>query len=121
MTTTPVKCAYTGAIGGLTNTYTSQNTKHKKGFNVNILHVQEQFVNFIIEHRSVNLNKTLYNVPTELDDYPTLSSIISFHANVKIQYVDMTSHHKQEQEHRLRHSHTTNSTHMWVTHLIVDI
>ena len=38
---TPVKCAYTGPIGGLTNTYTSQNTKHKKGFNVNILHAQE--------------------------------------------------------------------------------
>ena len=49
-TTTPVKCVYTGPIGGLTNTYTSQNTKHKKGFNVNILHTQEQFVNFINKH-----------------------------------------------------------------------
>ena len=47
MTTTTVKCVYIGPIGGLTNTYTSQNTKHKKGFNVNILHAQEQFVNFI--------------------------------------------------------------------------
>ena len=48
--TTTVKCAYTGAIGGLTNTYTNQNTKHKKGFNVNILCMQEQFLNFIIKH-----------------------------------------------------------------------
>ena len=32
-----VKCPYTGPIGWLTNTYTSQNTLHKKGFNVNIL------------------------------------------------------------------------------------
>ena len=59
--------------------------------------------------------------PTELEDYPTLSSIISSHANVEIQYVDMTAPHKQEQEHRVRHSHTTHSTHMWVTHLIVEI
>ena len=56
--------------------------------------------------------------PTELDDYPTLSSI-SFHANVEIHYVDITAPHKQE--HRLRHSHTTHSTQMWVTHLIVQI
>ena len=62
-TTTQVKCEYTGPIGALTNTYASQNTKHKKGFNVNILHMQEQFVNFIIKHQSVNLNKTLYYVP----------------------------------------------------------
>ena len=34
----PVKCPYTGPIGWLTNTYTSQNTLHKKGFNVNILY-----------------------------------------------------------------------------------
>ena len=59
--------------------------------------------------------------PTELDDYPTLSSIISFCPSVKIQYVDMTAPHKQEQEDRVRHSHTTHNTWMWVTHLIVDI
>ena len=59
--------------------------------------------------------------PTELDDYPTLSSIISFCANVEIQYLDMTAHHKQEQEHRLRHRQTSHSTHMWVTHLVVEI
>ena len=59
--------------------------------------------------------------PTELDNYATLSSIISFHVNVKIQYVDVTAPHKQEQEHRLRHSHTTHSTQMWVTHLLVEI
>ena len=63
MTITPVKCAHTGPIGGLTNTYTSQDTKTKKGFNVNILCMQEHFVNFIIKHQSVNLNKTLYYVP----------------------------------------------------------
>ena len=34
--------------------------------------------------------------PTELDDYPALSSLISFHADVKIQYVDMTAPHNQE-------------------------
>ena len=51
---TPVKCAYTGPIGGLRNTYTSQNTKHKKGFNVNILHTQEQFVNFIVNTKVLN-------------------------------------------------------------------
>ena len=39
--------------------------------------------------------------PTELDDYPTLSSSISFHSNLRIHYVDMTTPHKQEQEHRL--------------------
>ena len=33
-----VKCSYTGQIVWLTNTYTSQNTLHTKGFNVNILH-----------------------------------------------------------------------------------
>ena len=59
--------------------------------------------------------------PTELDDYPTLSSILSFCANLKIQYVDMTAPNKQEQEHRLRHSHTTHSAQMWITHLIVEI
>ena len=59
--------------------------------------------------------------PTELDDYPTLSPIISFHVDLKIQYVDMTAPHKQEQEQRLRHSHTTHSTQMWVTHLTVEI
>ena len=53
--------------------------------------------------------------------YPTLLWNISFHANVKIQYMDMIAPHKQEQEHRLRHSHTTHSTHMWVSHLIVEI
>ena len=58
---------------------------------------------------------------TELDDYPTLSSIISFHANLKIQYMDMTDPHNQEEEHRLRHNHITHSTQMWVTHLIVEI
>ena len=36
--------------------------------------------------------------PTELDDYPTLSSIISFCADLEIQYVDMTAPHKQEKE-----------------------
>ena len=40
VTNTPVKCVYTRPIGGLTNTYTSQNTKQKKGFNVNILHTR---------------------------------------------------------------------------------
>ena len=50
--------------------------------------------------------------PTKLDDYPTLSSIISFHANGEIQYMDMTAPHKQEQEHRLKHSHTNYSTHV---------
>ena len=55
--------------------------------------------------------------PTELDDYHTLSSIISFHASIKIQYVDMTAPHKQE--YRLRHSHTTHSTQMWVTQVIL--
>ena len=59
--------------------------------------------------------------PADFDDYPTLSSIISYHVDVKIQYVGMTAPHKQEQEHRLRHSHTTHSIHMWVTHLIVEI
>ena len=44
---TQVKCVYTGPIGGLKNTYISQNAKHKKGFNVNILHAQEQFVTSI--------------------------------------------------------------------------
>ena len=63
MTTTPVKCAYTGPIGGLTNTYTSHNTEHKKGFNSNILYTQEQFVKFTIKHQNVNLNMTLYYVP----------------------------------------------------------
>ena len=47
MTNTPAKCVYIGPIDGLTNTYTNQNTKHKMGFNVNILCAQEQIVNFI--------------------------------------------------------------------------
>ena len=59
--------------------------------------------------------------PTELDDYPTSSSIISFCVDLKIQYMDRTAPHKQEQEHRIRHSHTTHSTQMCVTHLIVEI
>ena len=63
MIITQGKSVYTGPIGGLIKTYTSQHTKHKKGFNVNILHMQEQFMNFIIKHQSVNLNKTLYDVP----------------------------------------------------------
>ena len=50
--------------------------------------------------------------PTELDDYPTLSSNISFHSNLRIHYMDMTALHKQEQEHRLRHSHATHCTQM---------
>ena len=36
--TSAVKCTYTGPIEELTNTNTCQNTKHKKGFNINILH-----------------------------------------------------------------------------------
>ena len=60
-----VRCAYTGPIGGLTNTYTSQNTKHKKGFNVNILHTQETNCKFYKETPKCNFNmeKTLYYVP----------------------------------------------------------
>ena len=56
--------------------------------------------------------------PTELDDCPTLSSNISFHSDLRIHYVDMTAPHKQEWEHRLRHSHTTHYTEMWVTQLL---
>ena len=52
--------------------------------------------------------------PTELDDYPTLPSIISFFSDPEIQYVDMTAPYKEEREHRLRHSHTTYHTYMWV-------
>ena len=59
--------------------------------------------------------------PSELDDYPTLSSNISFHCDLRIHYVDKTAPHKQEEEHRLRHSHTTHWTKMWITYLIVEI
>ena len=57
--------------------------------------------------------------PTKLDGYPTFSSNISFHTNLKIHYMDMTD--PQKQEHRLMHSHTTHSNQIWVTHLIVEI
>ena len=40
-----VKCVYTGPVGELTNINTGQNTKHKKEFNVNILHAQRQINN----------------------------------------------------------------------------
>ena len=53
--------------------------------------------------------------------HPTLSSIISCCSDFKIQYVDLTASHKQEQEHRLRLRHTTHDTCMWVSHLIVEI
>ena len=46
VTMTPVKCAYTGPIGELTNTYTSQYTKHKNGYNINILCAQETHCEF---------------------------------------------------------------------------
>ena len=59
--------------------------------------------------------------PTELDDYPTLSSSISFTLILKSITVDMTVPHKQEQEHRLRHIHTTHCIQMWVPHFIVEI
>ena len=48
---------------------------------------------------------------------PTLSSNISFHTNIEIHYVDITAPFKQEKKHRLRHSHTTHITHMWVSSL----
>ena len=53
--------------------------------------------------------------------FPTLSSNIFFHSNVEIHYVDMTAPHKQDQEHRLRHSHTTHNIHMCVSHFIVEV
>ena len=88
-TMTPIQCPYAEPIGGLTNTYTSQNTTHKKGFNVNILCAQETNCEFYKETLKCNFNmkKTLYS---ELDDYPTLLSNISFHSNLRIHYVDVT-------------------------------
>ena len=53
---TPVKCVNTGPISELTNTYTSQNTKHKKGFNVNILHTQETNCEFYKETLKYNFS-----------------------------------------------------------------
>ena len=114
--TSPVKCVYTGPIGELTNINTSQNTKHKKDLML-IYCVQEKQIG--------NANFIWINIvlcsQLNLMIYPTLSSIISFHSNLKIRYVDMTSPHKQEQEHRLSHSHTIHSTCMWISHLIVEI
>ena len=120
---TPVKCAYTRPIGGLTKTYTSQNTKHKKGFNVNILCAQEtncKFYKWTMKCK-FNVKETLYYVAnwtcwlshTVIQDF--------FHSDLTIYYMDMTAPHKQEQEHRLRYSHTTHCIQMWVPHLIVEI
>ena len=74
---TPVKCVYTEPTGRLTNTYTSQNTKHKKGFNVNILHAQETNCEFYNEMQKCNFNmeKTLYYVP----NWTSLSHIVIQH------------------------------------------
>ena len=70
---------------------------------------------------SLIIEKTLYNVP----NWPWWLSytVIQhfFHSDLTTYYLDMTSPNKQEQEHRLRHSHTTHCIQMWVTHLIVDI
>ena len=38
------------------------------------------------------------------------------HSNLMIPYVDMTVLHKQDQEHRPRHSHATCCTQIWVIH-----
>ena len=43
-TTSAVKHAHTRPIGALTNTIISQNTKHKKGFNINILCTQNKWL-----------------------------------------------------------------------------
>ena len=59
--------------------------------------------------------------PTELGDYPTLSSNISFILILQSIMSIWLLPLKQEQEHRLRHSHTTHCIQMWVTHLIVEI
>ena len=77
-------------------------------------------MNFIRKHQSVILiwKRHCSMFPTELDDYPALSSNISFCSDLEIHYVDMTVPHKQEQEHRLRHNHTTHCTQMWVTQLL---
>ena len=42
--TSAVKHAYTRPVWVLTNTITSQNTKHEKGFNINILHAQNKWL-----------------------------------------------------------------------------
>ena len=118
-----MKCAYTGPIDGLTNTCTSQNTVHKKRFNVNILCTQEINGEFIIENWNVyfNIEKTLYYVPkwTWWLSHTVIQHF--FHSYLTIHYMDMTAPHKQNQEHRLRHSHTTHCIQMWVTHLRIEI
>ena len=112
--TSAVKCAYTGPIGKLTNTNTSQNTKHKKGFNIHILCMKSDWFKLnMSEHCIMSQRNFMIS--------PTLSSNISFHSDVEIHYMDITAPHKQEQEYRLRHSHTTHNIHMWVSHLIVEV
>ena len=61
---------------------------------------KKQIMNFRQKHQSVILiwKRHCIMFPTELDDYPTLSSNISFHFNLKIHYVDVTAPHKQEQK-----------------------
>ena len=44
-----------------------------------------------------------------------------FHSDHMIPHVNMTVPHKQDQEHRPRHSHTTYCIQMWVIHLLVEI
>ena len=44
-----------------------------------------------------------------------------FYSNQMVPYMDMTVPHKEDQEHRPRHSHTTCCPQMWVIHLIVEI
>ena len=97
--------------------------KHKKGFNVNILHTQEtncEFYNWTLKHK-FNMKETLYYVPnwTWWLSHTVIQHFL--HSDITIHYVDMAASHKQEQEHRLRHSHTTHCIQMWAPHLIVEI
>ena len=121
--TTLVKCVYTGPIGELSNTYTSQNTKHKKGFNVHMLHAQEtncELYNWTLKCK-FNMKKTLCYVPnwTWWLSHTVIQHF--FHSNLTIHYKDMTAPHNQEQECRLWQSHTIHCIQIWVTHLIVEI
>ena len=80
----PVKSAYTGAIGVLTNTYTSQNTKQKKRFNVYILCTQETNCEFYMEMLmcKFNMEKTLYYIPnwTWWLSHTVIQHFLSFHS-----------------------------------------
>ena len=75
---------------GINKHYTSQNTKHNKGFNVNILDTNGE--KLMIYNRIA-----LYYVPIlNLMIHSTLSSNISFYSDVNIHFVDMTAAYKQE-------------------------